>query len=69
MEKENKFNEMKDKYNQEIEELKSKNDAIKKENEILKKEYEQKMNDVKLANEASNKLKITLEEIEKMTPP
>ena len=42
---------------------------IQKENEILKKEHEQKMKDVKLANEASNKLKSILEEMEKLTPP
>ena len=69
LEKEKKFNEERIKYEEEIKVLKDKNDEVKKENEILKKDYEKKMNDVKLANEASNKLKNTLEEIKKMTPP
>ena len=49
--------------------VKNKNDEIKKENENMKKDYEQKMNDVKLSNQASNKLKNILEEIKKLSTP
>ena len=68
LEKEKSFNEAKEKFNQEIKELKLKNSELKKENGILKSDYEKKMKDIKLANEASNKLKKTMEEMKNITP-
>ena len=65
--KEKNFNETKDKYEQEINEFKARNEELKKENEELKKMYEDKMKNVKEANEAGNKLKNILDEIQKLS--
>ena len=65
--KEKNFNETKDKYEQEINEFKTRNDELKKENEELKKMYEEKMKDAKEANDAGNKLKNILDEIQKLS--
>ena len=65
--KEKNFNETKDKYEQEINELKARNEEIKKENEELKKMYEDKMKNVKEANDAGIKLKNILDEIQKLS--
>ena len=45
------------------------NQNLNAENEKLKKDSEQKMKDVKAANEASKKLKNIMDEIKNMTPP
>ena len=68
LEKEKNFNETKEKFNQEIKELKLKNNELKKENGILKADHEKKMKDIKLATEASNKLKKTLEDLNNIAP-
>ena len=65
--KEKNFNEEKDKYEKEIDELTAKNEGLKKENEELKKMYEDKMKNVKEANDAGNKLKNILDEIQKLS--
>lgn len=65
--KEKNFNETKDKYEQEINEFKTRNEGLKKENEELKKIYEDKMKDVKEANDAGNRLKNILDEIQKLS--
>ena len=65
LEKEKVFKEAMEKLNSEIDELKNKNNVLKSENESHKKDSEQKMNDVKAANETSKKLKNIMGKINK----
>ena len=65
LEKEKVFKEAMEKLNSEIDELKNKNNVLESENESLKKDSEQKMNDVKAANETSKKLKNIMGKINK----
>jgi chromosome segregation ATPase len=66
--KEKNFKEAENKYNEEIKILKEKNALVKKQKEELQKKYDDKMKELKLFTNANSKLKMTLEEIEKLSP-